>query len=90
MSQLSAKQNLRQVVNIQPMRVGAYQGASVELQGTSPIVGSGGPLVEEDWLVTVPRPDGQLQYMIFVAPDHDFSMLQPAFEDMVQSFRLAM
>lgn len=89
-SQFSAKQNLQQVGSIQPRRVGAYQGASVELQGSSPIVGDGKPLVEHDWLVTVPRTDGQLQYMIFVAPERDFSTLQPAFEDMVQSFRLAM
>jgi hypothetical protein len=36
-------------------------------------------------LITVPRPDGSLIFMIFVAPEADFEKLKPTFDAMVRS-----
>ena len=40
------------------------------------------------WLVTVPRADGSVIFMIFVAPESDFARLQPTYEAMVKSAHL--
>jgi hypothetical protein len=46
---------------------------------------NGEPQKEPDWLVTVPRRDGAVIFMIFVAPESDFARFQPAFEAMLKS-----
>jgi beta-barrel assembly-enhancing protease len=43
---------------------------------------------ERDWIVSVGRPNGDLQYIIFVAPAGDFEKLRPAYRRMLDSFRL--
>ena len=48
---------------------------------------NGTALKERDWLVTVARPDGDLNYMVFVSPERDFAMLKPLFSSMVMSFK---
>ncbi len=52
------------------------------LHGNSPVAGQ----AERDWLVTVARPDGDLDTLIFVAPANQFSLLQPVFANMLASF----
>ena len=42
-----------------------------------------------DWLVTLPTRSGQLVFLIFIAPEQDFSALRPTFEQMLRSFRLS-
>jgi len=42
---------------------------------------------ERDWLVTVPRSDGSVIFMVFVAPDAEFARFQPAFEAMIKSIQ---
>ena len=60
---------------------------AVELRGRSPVVEGGSPLAERDWLVTIARPDGDLNYMVFVSPEADFAILKPVYSAMAQSFR---
>jgi beta-barrel assembly-enhancing protease len=43
---------------------------------------------ERDWIVSVGRPNGDLQYIVFVAPASDFEKLRPAYRRMLDSFRL--
>jgi hypothetical protein len=38
--------------------------------------------------VAVERSDGELLYMVFIAPEQDFQSLRPAFEKMVRSFQM--
>ena len=45
----------------------------------------GRPLRERDWLVTVPRRDGSVIYMVFVAPQSYFDRFQPTFATMLKS-----
>jgi hypothetical protein len=37
--------------------------------------------------VTVVRPDGDLNYMVFIAPEADFGLLRPVYAAMAESFR---
>jgi hypothetical protein len=68
--------------------VSGARGLTVALSGPSPLAGGQGPLAERDQLVTVARGDGTLVFLLFIAPERDFQMLQPAYEQMLQGFRL--
>lgn len=86
--QLSAQNaGLQQAGQITSLGLGGQAANAVELRGQCPVVEGGSPLPERDWLVTVARPDGNLTYMIFVAPEADFAILKPLYSAMAQSFR---
>jgi hypothetical protein len=70
------------------VEVDGVQGRSVFLQGNSPLQLNGKPLPERDWLVTLPRPDGNLMYLVFVSPERDFSQLHPTYQKMLNSVQL--
>jgi beta-barrel assembly-enhancing protease len=61
-------------------------GRSIEFLSTSPLSTARRAVYERDWLVTVQRPDGSLSYLIFIAPEKDFSSLRPAFRNILNSF----
>jgi hypothetical protein len=63
-------------------RVDGLSALVTELSNDSPVGGR-----ETDWLVTVFRPDGLLQYFIGVAPEREFSEFSPSFDRMVTSVR---
>ena len=72
--------------NPQPITVGGIEGRSTFLRSASPFPdASGQARPERDWLVTVPLQDGSLIFMIFIAPESDFSRLQPTFDAMLKS-----
>lgn len=80
---------LRQSGSPQNIRVNNLQGQSVQLTSTSPIEQNGRAQLERDWLVTVARPaGGGLLYLVFIAPENDFSQLRPTFEKMLHSLQL--
>jgi Zn-dependent protease with chaperone function len=71
------------------IRVNRVPGKSVTLLGPSPIKSSGGQaLRERDWLVTLQHSDGSIVWVLFIAPERDFSQFEPAFESMLKSLRL--
>jgi Zn-dependent protease with chaperone function len=72
----------------QNIQVSGVQGRSVNLTGNSPIQQNGKPLPERDWLVTVPRPQGGLLYLVFIAPQRDFNDLHPTYQKMLQSLQV--
>jgi len=77
---------LEQLGKPQPIPVGGIEGRSTFLRSASPFPDANGqPQPERDWLVTVPQQDGSLIFMIFVAPQAEFSQLQPTYEAMVKS-----
>jgi Zn-dependent protease with chaperone function len=81
--------DLRVIGQDENIRVHGMGGKSVDLIGTSPIEDQNRRRLEErDWLVAIRRDDGSLLYLVFVAPDRDFSSLRPAFEQMLRSLRL--
>jgi hypothetical protein len=71
-----------------PVEVNGVQGRSAILTGTSPLQQDGKPLPERDWLVTMPRPDGSLMYLVFVSPERDFNQLHPTYQKMLDSLQV--
>jgi hypothetical protein len=66
--------------------VAGARGRTVHLQSTSDFPDANGQAQKErDQLVTIPRPDGTVIYLIFVAPESDFQSLNPTFQKMLQS-----
>jgi hypothetical protein len=76
----------RAVSNPADVQVAGASGRTVHLQSTSDFPDANGHAQKErDQLVTIPRPDGTVIYLIFVAPESDFQSLNPTFEKMLQS-----
>jgi Zn-dependent protease with chaperone function len=74
--------------NVERIRVDGTEGRSVTFMGKSPIQQTGRALPERDWLVTVPRPEGGLLYLVFIAPERDVSLLRPTYQRMLDSLRV--
>jgi hypothetical protein len=70
------------------IQVNGIQGRAVEMTGNSPIGQNGQPARERDWLVTLPRPQGGLVYLVFIAPENYFSQLRPTFQHILESTQL--
>jgi beta-barrel assembly-enhancing protease len=73
---------------MKPIEINGTQGRSLELSGKSPLTQNGQPLPERDWLVTVPRPQGGLAYLVFVSPERDFNQLHATYQKMLESLQL--
>jgi Zn-dependent protease with chaperone function len=69
------------------IEVNGMEGRSIFLSGPSPLEQEGQALPERDWLVTFENPSGGLFYVVFVAPERDFSQLRPTYEKMLESVR---
>lgn len=62
--------------------VGGQPAVTQYLTGASPVNGG----AERDWLVTVARPDGDMDTLLFVAPAAQQSSMQPLFNRMLATF----
>jgi hypothetical protein len=71
---------------VTPLMVRGHMANSVELRGKSPVVEGGMALAERDWLVTIARADGDVNYIVFVSPERDFALMKPMFAKMIKSF----
>jgi hypothetical protein len=79
---------LREIGHDEEIRVNGVAGRSEDLVGVSPVRDAQGAAISErDWLVTLPRKDGSLLYVVFISPDPDFSQLRTTFEQMLRSLR---
>jgi hypothetical protein len=74
--------------NAKDIQVNGTKGKSVELTNVSPVTKDGKQLTERDWLVTLPRPQGGLLYLVFIAPENTFAQLQPTYKKMLESLQL--
>jgi Zn-dependent protease with chaperone function len=74
--------------SLQDIQVNGVQGRSVNLSGPSPVQQNGRALPERDWLVAVPRPQGGLLYLVFIAPQNQFSQLSSTYQRMLNSLQL--
>jgi hypothetical protein len=78
----------RAVGNPAEIQVAGARGRTVHLQSISEFPDANGQAQKErDQLVTIPRPDGTVIYLVFVAPESDFQSLSPTFEKMLQSIQ---
>jgi Zn-dependent protease with chaperone function len=64
--------------------VNGVRGRSLEATNSG---GAGGG-AERDWLVALPEPAGTLRYVVFVAPEADFTALRPIYERMLGTLKL--
>ncbi len=83
-----SNQNLRVSSSPRTIQVNGVEGRSVDLTGTSPVQKNGKPLGERDWLVTLPRPQGGLLYLVFIAPQNSFTQFRPTYQRMLNSLQL--
>ena len=74
--------NLRVVSQPESIRIDGRSALSMRLTNGSPVGG-----LETNWLITTRQPDGLL-YIIFTAPDRQFSRFEPVFRQMLDSIRL--
>jgi hypothetical protein len=49
---------------------------------------NGKPIPERDWLVTLPRAQGGLLYLVFISPDRDYNQLHPTYQKMLESLQI--
>lgn len=78
---------LTQASSVQSLQVGGQEAESVLFRGASPVGENGRALPERDWLVTMARPDGDIDYVVFVAPERDFNSLRPTFNAILSSIQ---
>lgn len=77
------------LIGREDIRVNGVLGKSADLVGSSPIKDAQGAATRErDWLVTFPRRDGSLLYVVFICPDPEFGKVRPTFEQMLRSMRM--
>jgi Zn-dependent protease with chaperone function len=87
--QMKQNNGLQLLVNAQPITVNGIQGRSVLLESTSPFLNANGQQQKEnDWLVTIPQRDGSVILMVFVAPQTEFSRLEPTYRAMLRSMQV--
>lgn len=79
---------LKQVASAEDVLVNGSAGRSVELQNISPLSTAAQIVKERDWLVTVQQSNGDVAYLIFIAPEEDFRALHPTFVNILRSFKL--
>jgi len=79
---------LRTIGNDEAIRINGREGRSQEMMGTSPLKQGNQSLQERDWLVTTQLAEGSVMYLVFIAPEKDFSKLRPTFEGMLRSFNV--
>jgi predicted Zn-dependent protease len=75
--------NMRLTRRHERIRINGEPALSTQLSNESPAGGR-----ETDWLVTLLDRDGNVYYLIGVAPAADFNRYEGAFDDVISSFRL--
>lgn len=80
--------DLQPIGDVAEARINGAPAASLELTGASPMTRDGRREKERDWLLAIPRNDGNVLYMVFVSPSSEYSRLRPTFEQMARSFRM--
>jgi hypothetical protein len=72
------------------LSVNGLPATVVDLAAQSPLsTQDGQPVAERDVLLTLQRGDGSVLWMLFIAPEPHFNAMEPAFQKMIQSLRVA-
>jgi hypothetical protein len=79
---------MKQLGDVEPIKVGGISGGSVELETISPMATANNRVQRErDWLVAVPRGQSEVVFFVFVSPLANYDQLRPTFEQMLGSVR---
>jgi predicted Zn-dependent protease len=85
----SGGNDLQPMGQAQPITVSGVEGRSLNMQSTSPFPNANGQVQKErDWLVTLPRSDGSVLYLVFIAPEAQFNQFKPTYDNMLRSIQL--
>jgi beta-barrel assembly-enhancing protease len=79
---------MRETGTMQTISINGAEGRSVNFSSNSPIQNNGQPVPEHDWLVTASSSQGGLVYLIFIAPESEFSKLRPTYQHMLDSLQV--
>ena len=79
---------MRQSGDVRGIEVNGVAGRAVDLMSDSPLLQNGKPLPERDWLVVAPGSGGGYLYLIFIAPERDFTTLNPTYQRTLDSLRV--
>jgi predicted Zn-dependent protease len=79
---------MREPGSMSNIQVSGRSGRSVVLTSSSPVMKNGRAAAERDWLVTLPRSQGGLLYVIFISPQDDFNNLRSTYNRMLQSLQV--
>ena len=80
---------MRKAGTDQNIKVNGLAAKLVSLFGPSPLQDDkGSQQREHDLLVAVQKPDGTLEYFIFVAPEREWGKFNPTFQKMIKSVRV--
>lgn len=78
--------DMRPIGRTANVTVAGASGRSVMMQSTSPFPDAKGqPQKERDRLVTIPRSNGSVIFLVFVSPESDYARFSPTFEKILQS-----
>jgi hypothetical protein len=83
----SENPSMRQAGQGRNVRVAGQRAILTPLESASPYSGNTGQQRETDMLLTLAHADG-LFYIVFIAPESEWSATQPAFDRVVSSLRL--
>ena len=70
------------------IQVNGVDALSTILTGNSPMQQDGRPVPERDWLITLPRPEGGMLHVVFIAPEKQFGQLQTTYQRMLESLQV--
>jgi predicted Zn-dependent protease len=80
---------MRAAGNAERTNLNGAPAIRVDLMGESPVNDANGqPLPERDVLVTAQRGDGNVIWMLFIAPQPQFDALRPTFQQMINSLQM--
>jgi Zn-dependent protease with chaperone function len=79
---------MRQSGDIRRLSINGADAREVDLTSNSPLQDNGNPVPEHDRLVVRSGQGGNYLYLIFIAPERDFSSLQPSYQKMLDSLRV--
>jgi beta-barrel assembly-enhancing protease len=79
---------MRVKVGVRELSVNGRPGRDIETSNSSSGNQAGGPADEHDWIVGVQQTDGELRYLIFVAPSGEFEQLRPTFERILRTLQI--
>jgi hypothetical protein len=86
--QMQQNNGLEPEGHVQSIMVGGVEGRSLMLQSRSPFpTADGQQQMEQDWLVTLPRNDGSVIFLVLIAPALDFDRFQPTYQAMLKSLQ---
>ena len=86
--QIESKDGLSQAGSSQEISIRGGLALSTPMRGSSPVSENGRALTESDQLITIPRSDGNLEYLLLVCPERDRGRFGQVFGQVLSSLRV--